>query len=49
LEAFRRFAVDGLPAALAVEALGLSENAVLQTKSLIFKRMRTEAEISWDS
>jgi RNA polymerase sigma-70 factor (ECF subfamily) len=41
--AFQRFAVDGLPAARVAEELGLSENAVLQAKSRILKRLRQEA------
>jgi RNA polymerase sigma-70 factor (ECF subfamily) len=32
-EAFRRFALDGLPAAQVAQELGLTENAVLQAKS----------------
>jgi len=42
-EAFRRFAVDGLPAAHVAEELGLTENAVFQAKSRILKRLRQEA------
>jgi RNA polymerase sigma-70 factor (ECF subfamily) len=42
-EAFRRFALDGLPAALVAEELGLSVNAILQAKSRILKRLREEA------
>ncbi len=42
-EAFRRFALDGLPAARVAEELGLTENAVLQAKSRILKRLRAEA------
>ena len=42
-EAFRRFAVDGLPAARVAEELGLSVNAILQAKSRILKRLREEA------
>jgi RNA polymerase sigma-70 factor, ECF subfamily len=42
-EAFRRFALDGLPAAQVAEESGLSENAVLQAKSRILKRLRAEA------
>lgn len=42
-EAFRRFALDGLPAARVAAELALSENAVLQAKSRILKRLRTEA------
>jgi len=42
-EAFRRFAVDGLPAAQVAEEMKLSANAVLQAKSRILKRLREEA------
>jgi RNA polymerase sigma-70 factor (ECF subfamily) len=42
-EAFRRFALDGLPAARVAEELGLTENAVLQAKPRILKRLRQEA------
>jgi RNA polymerase sigma-70 factor (ECF subfamily) len=42
-EAFRRFAVDGLPAAVVAEELGLIVNAILQAKSRILKRLREEA------
>jgi RNA polymerase sigma-70 factor (ECF subfamily) len=42
-EAFRLFALDGLPAAEVAGRLGLSENAVLQAKSRILKRLREEA------
>jgi RNA polymerase sigma-70 factor (ECF subfamily) len=42
-EAFRRFAVDGVPAAKVAEELSLSVNAVLQAKSRILKRLREEA------
>jgi RNA polymerase sigma-70 factor, ECF subfamily len=42
-EAFRRFALDGAPAARVAEELGLSENAVLQAKARILKRLRAEA------
>ena len=42
-EAFRRFAMDGAPAARVAAELGLSENAVLQAKSRILKRLRAEA------
>jgi RNA polymerase sigma-70 factor (ECF subfamily) len=41
--AIQRVAVDGLPAARVAEELGLSENAVLQAKSRILKRLRQEA------
>jgi RNA polymerase sigma-70 factor (ECF subfamily) len=42
-EAFRRFALDGLPAARVATELGLTENAVLQAKSRVLKRLRAEA------
>lgn len=42
-EAFRRFAIEGQPAARVAEDLGLSENAVIQAKSRILKRLRQEA------
>jgi RNA polymerase sigma-70 factor (ECF subfamily) len=42
-EAFRRFAVDGLPASRVAEEMGLSVNAVLQAKSRVLKRLREEA------
>src|SRR5262249_40880116 len=42
-EAFRRFALDGVPAARVAEELGLTENAVLQAASRILKRLRAEA------
>jgi RNA polymerase sigma-70 factor (ECF subfamily) len=42
-EAFRRFAIDGLPARQVAEELGLSENAVITAKSRILKRLRNEA------
>jgi RNA polymerase sigma-70 factor, ECF subfamily len=42
-EAFRRFAIDGLPAARVAEETGLSVNAILQAKSRILKRLREEA------
>ena len=42
-EAFRRFALDGAPAARVAEELRLTENAVLQAKSRILRRLRDEA------
>ena len=42
-EAFRRFALDGLPAAQVAEETGSTVNAVLQAKSRILKRLREEA------
>jgi RNA polymerase sigma-70 factor, ECF subfamily len=42
-EAFRRFALDGLPAARVAQEVGVSVNAVLQAKSRILKRLRAEA------
>jgi RNA polymerase sigma-70 factor (ECF subfamily) len=42
-QAFRRFALDGRPAAQVACELGISENAVLQVKSRILRRLRQEA------
>jgi RNA polymerase sigma-70 factor, ECF subfamily len=42
-QAFRRFALEGLPASQVAEDLGLTINAVLQAKSRILKRLREEA------
>jgi RNA polymerase sigma-70 factor (ECF subfamily) len=42
-EAFRRFAMDGQPAADVATQLNLSINAVLQAKSRVLKRLRAEA------
>ena len=42
-EAFRRFAVDGAPAARVAAELNTTANAVLLTKSRILKRLRQEA------
>jgi RNA polymerase sigma-70 factor (ECF subfamily) len=42
-KAFRRFAIDGLPAAQVAEELDLTEGGVLQAKSRILKRLRQEA------
>jgi RNA polymerase sigma-70 factor, ECF subfamily len=42
-EAFRRFAVDGLLAAVVAEQMGMSVNSVIQAKSRILKRLREEA------
>jgi len=42
-EAFRRFAIDGTPAAAVAAELGLTANAVLLAKSRILKRLREEA------
>jgi RNA polymerase sigma-70 factor (ECF subfamily) len=42
-EAFRRFALDGVPAVRVAEELGLSENAVILAKSRVLKRLREEA------
>jgi RNA polymerase sigma-70 factor, ECF subfamily len=42
-EAFRRFALDGLPAAQVAAELGLTVNAVTLAKSRILKRLREEA------
>lgn len=42
-DAFRRFAIDGLPAARVAEELGTTENSVLLAKSRVLKRLRAEA------
>jgi RNA polymerase sigma-70 factor, ECF subfamily len=42
-EAFRRFALDDVPAARVAAELGLSVNAVLQAKSRVLRRLREEA------
>ena len=41
--AFTRFAVDGLPASQVAEELGMTDNAVLQAKYRVLKRLREEA------
>jgi RNA polymerase sigma-70 factor (ECF subfamily) len=41
--AFKRFAIDGAPAALVALELGISENAVIQAKARILRRLRKEA------
>lgn len=41
--AFEQFALQGRPAAEVAAALGLSENAVIQAKSRVLKRLRQEA------
>jgi RNA polymerase sigma-70 factor (ECF subfamily) len=47
-EAFRRFALDGLPAAKVATELGISENAVILAKARILKRLREEAGVLLD-
>lgn len=42
-EAFRRLALDGLPAARVAEELGMPENAVLLARSRVLRRLRQEA------
>jgi len=42
-QAFRKFALEGLPASQVAAETGLSENAVIQAKSRILKRLRHEA------
>jgi RNA polymerase sigma-70 factor (ECF subfamily) len=42
-QAFRRFALDGLPAAEVARELQVSVNAVLRVKSHILERLREEA------
>ncbi len=47
-EAFRRFGVEGVPAARVAEELGLSENAVILAKSRVLRRLREEAgDLLW--
>ena len=41
-DAFRRFALEGASAAEVARETGLSENAVLQVKSRVLKRLRAE-------
>ncbi len=42
-QAFRRFALDGLPAARVAEELNMTENAVIRSKARVLKRLREEA------
>jgi RNA polymerase sigma-70 factor (ECF subfamily) len=42
-QAFRRFALDDVPAATVAEEMGVTVNSVLQAKSRILKRLREEA------
>jgi RNA polymerase sigma-70 factor (ECF subfamily) len=42
-DAFRRFALDAMPASQVAAELGISENAVLLSKSRVLKRLRREA------
>ena len=42
-EAFRRFGVDGEPAARVAEQLGMTENTVVPGRSRVLKRFRQEA------
>jgi len=42
-EAFRRFALDGLPAVKVAEEMGVTINSVIQSKSRVLKRLREEA------
>jgi RNA polymerase sigma-70 factor, ECF subfamily len=42
-QAFTRFALDGLSAAVVGDELGMSDNAVLQAKFRVLKRLREEA------
>jgi RNA polymerase sigma-70 factor (ECF subfamily) len=41
--AFRRFALEGLPASRVAQEMGVTVNAVIQAKSRILKRLRDEA------
>jgi RNA polymerase sigma-70 factor (ECF subfamily) len=42
-EAFRRLALDGLPAARVANELGMAENAVFLAKARVIRRLREEA------
>lgn len=42
-DAFRRFCIDGEPARVVAEELGISENAVILAKHRVLKRLRQEA------
>ena len=42
-DAFRRFALDGVPASKVAAEMGISENSVLLSKSRVLKRLRREA------
>jgi RNA polymerase sigma-70 factor (ECF subfamily) len=42
-QAFRRFALNGQPAAKVAEEMGLTVNAVIQSKARVLKRLREEA------
>jgi hypothetical protein len=42
-QAFRRFALDGQPATKVAEEMGLTVNAVIQSKARVLKRLREEA------
>jgi RNA polymerase sigma-70 factor, ECF subfamily len=41
-QAFRRLAMNGLPAARMAEELGMAESAVLLAKSRVIRRLRRE-------
>jgi RNA polymerase sigma-70 factor (ECF subfamily) len=47
-EAFRRFALDQVPARQVAAELGTTENAVLLAKSRVLKRLRDEAGVLLD-
>jgi RNA polymerase sigma-70 factor, ECF subfamily len=42
-KAFRRFALDGLPAARVAQEMDMTEGAILQAKARVLKRLRQEA------
>jgi RNA polymerase sigma-70 factor (ECF subfamily) len=42
-EAFRRFAIEGRPAAAVAAELSVSESAIFLAKSRVLKRLREEA------
>jgi RNA polymerase sigma-70 factor (ECF subfamily) len=46
--AFKRFALDGVPAAQVAAELGITQNAVLLAKSRVMRRLRDEAGILLD-
>ena len=46
--AFKRFALDGVPAAQVAAEMGTTQNAVIQAKAHILKRLREEAGILLD-
>jgi RNA polymerase sigma-70 factor (ECF subfamily) len=47
-QAFKRFALDGIPAAQVAEEMGTTQNAVILAKARVLKRLREEAGILLD-